>query len=59
MLARFDNSSFASYKPAPFDIVDLYYGTNLRNEETLLESYTFDKCIVYNYNYDKCSIEVA
>ena len=59
MFATFDNSSAASYIPAPFDIVDLYYGTNLRNEETLLESYTFDKCIVYNYNYDKCSIEVA
>jgi hypothetical protein len=59
MFSTFDNSSFVSYKPAPFDTVDLYYGTNLRNEETLLKSYTFDKCMVYNYNYDKCSINVA
>jgi len=57
MVATFDNTSI-EYKPAPFNVVDLYYGTNLRNEETLTQSYTFDKCMVYNYNYDKCNIDI-
>lgn len=57
MVSTFDNTSI-EYKPPPFDIVDLYYGTNLPNEEKLIEYYTFDKCMIYNYNYDKCSIVV-
>lgn len=57
MVATFDNTSI-EYKHPPFDVVDLYYGTNLPNEEKLMNAYTFDKCMVYNYNYDKCSFVV-
>jgi hypothetical protein len=53
----YDNFTIPYQKP-PFDIVQLYQGNSIPNEVKLLSSWTFDKCMVYNYNYDKCNIEI-
>jgi len=50
------NASLPYVKP-DFDIVELYKGQRIPGEETLLKSYTYDQCIVYNYNHDKCTID--
>ena len=44
------------YQKPPFDIVEFYQGKSIPYEENLLDYYNFDKCIVYNYNSDKCKI---
>ena len=46
------------YSTPPFDIVELYKGNSIPNEEKVLGYYDYDKCIVYNYNYDKCDIDI-
>lgn len=46
------------YSTPPFDVVELYKGNSIPNEEKVLEYYDYDKCIVYNYNYDKCDIDI-
>ena len=54
---KYDNSTYIENPNLSFDTVDLYKGTSLPNEETLMESYIFDKCMILNYNRDKCTIE--
>ena len=53
----YDNTTYIENPNLSFDIVDFYKGTSLPNEETLLESYNFDKCMILNYNRDKCTID--
>ena len=52
-----DDDNTLPYVKPDFDIVELYKGTSIPGEETLQKSYSFDQCIVYNYNYDKCTID--
>ena len=47
------------YTAPPFDIVEFYQGPNIPYEEKIMQYYDFDKCIVYNYNQDKCQINVT
>ena len=54
---KYDNSTYIENPNLSFDTVDLYKGTSLPNEETLMESYIFDKCMILNYNSDKCTID--
>jgi hypothetical protein len=54
---KYDNSTYIENPNLSFDTVDLYKGTSLPNEETLMESYIFDKCMILNYNRDKCTID--
>jgi hypothetical protein len=53
---NYDNSTYIETTNLMFDIVNFYKGNSLPNEETLLESYNFDKCMILNYNRDKCTI---
>lgn len=57
MVSTKDTDDSLSYEKPDFDIVELYKGTSIPGEETLMKSYSFDQCIVYNYNYDKCTID--
>ncbi len=52
-----DDGNTLPYVKPDFDIVELYKGSSIPGEETLHDSYSFDQCIVYNYNYDKCTID--
>ena len=52
-----DDGNTLPYVKPDFDIVELYKGSSIPGEETLQKSYYFDQCIVYNYNYDKCTID--
>ena len=54
---NYDNSTYIENPNLIFDTVDFYKGTSLPNEETLMESYNFDKCMILNYNRDKCTID--
>jgi len=54
---HYDNATYIENPNLIFEPVDLYKGTSLPNEETLMESYIFDKCMILNYNRDKCTIE--
>ena len=54
---QYDNSTYIENPNLSFDTVDLYKGTSLPNEETLMESHIFDKCMILNYNRDKCTID--
>ena len=55
--SSYENFTIPYQKP-PFDIVQLYQGNSIPNEEKLMSSWTFDKCMVYNYNNDKCDIQL-
>lgn len=54
---NYDNSTYIENPNLIFEPVDFYKGTSLPNEETLMESYNFDKCMILNYNRDKCTID--
>ena len=54
---NYDNATYIENPNLSFDTVDFYKGTSLPNEETILESYNFDKCMILNYNRDKCTID--
>jgi len=54
---KYDNATYIENPNLSFDTVDFYKGTSLPNEETLMESYNFDKCMILNYNRDKCTID--
>jgi hypothetical protein len=43
---------------SPFPIVELFSGNSLPNEENLVGSYTFDKCMVYNPDAKRCPVNV-
>jgi len=43
---------------SPFPIVELFSGNSLPNEENLVRSYTFDKCMVYNPDAKRCPVNV-
>lgn len=42
------------YIVPPFPILELYSGKSLPNELNLLDSYTFDQCMVYNPDARRC-----
>jgi hypothetical protein len=52
-----DDGNTLPYVKPDFDIVELYKGSSIPGEEKVMKSYSFDQCIVYNYNYDKCTID--
>ena len=54
---KYDNSTYIENPNLAFEPVDFYKGTSLPNEETLMQSYNFDKCMILNYNRDKCTID--
>jgi len=59
MFATYEADYSIPYKTPPFDIVEFYQGESIPYEEKIMQYYEFDKCIVYNYNQDKCTIKVT
>lgn len=59
MISKSEPNISLPYIAPLFDIVELHQGQNIPHEEELLEYYNYDKCIVYNYNKDKCTIKVV
>ncbi len=59
MFSTRDDYTTIPYKAPPFDIVEFYQGESIPYEEKIMQYYEFDKCIVYNYNQDKCTIKVT
>ena len=59
MFSKSEPNMSLPYIAPLFDIVELYQGQRIPHEEELLEYYNYDKCIVYNYNKDKCTINVV
>lgn len=58
MVASIVEDDPVQYIVPPFPIVELYSGKSLPNEENLVGSYTFDKCMVYNPDARRCPVNV-
>lgn len=59
MISTYEADYSIPYTAPSFDIVEFYQGPNIPHEEKIMQYYDFDKCIVYNYNQDKCQINVT